>query len=102
MNYKCVTVWHKKPDGDYVRLLFEHAFIDRIKKAEISAGEYVRCDQISARLFTVCECDIDVGDRLLEGYSRDLIPPENSYVIASVKENMRVCAHLRHYKVQCV
>ncbi|MBQ3038201.1 MAG: hypothetical protein IJD30_03375 [Clostridia bacterium] len=97
-----MTLWHKKNNGEFSRIVFEHTVTSEIKGQEIKGSQRTERSSVRARLFTVRECNIQAGDKLILGYSASNAPPDNAYIISSLKKNFDVSPALRHYRADCV
>ena len=102
MKYSLITLWHKKPDGTYKRILFDRVLILKKKGLEVGGSVINEDNTMQVRIFTDKKCEISVGDMILGGYETSLTPPQDAYIIKEIKENFSTSANLRHYKVLCV
>lgn len=97
-----MTLWHKKDSSKYSRIVFDHAVVTAVKGQKILGSQRTDEGTARVRLFTVRECDVQPGDRLIQGYSVSCEPPEDAFIISSLKKNFDVSPALRHYRADCV
>lgn len=102
MRYSCATLWHKMPDGDYKRILFDRVLITKTRGAQIGGSVIDDENSIKARIFVTSKTDISIGDMLCDGYEISLTPTPDAHIIKEIKENFSTSANLRHYSVMCV
>ena len=102
MKYNLITLWHKKPDGTYKRILFDRVLIFEKKGLEIGGSVINEDNKLEARIFTAKKCEISAGDFVLPKNESSLTPPKGAYIIKEIKENFSTSANLRHYRVLCV
>ena len=95
-----VTLYHKSGDN-YEKHYFVRACVFNDSKIETGNGSHVLNNSLTIRIFTLTSPGISPGDRLVLGYSEELSPPENSYIILGVTENCRGSKKTRHYKIKC-
>ncbi len=99
MKYSLLTLWHKKPDGSYKRILFDKVLIFEKKRLSTLGSVIDEDNYLEARIFSVSRRDISVGDMILAGYEASLTPPDNAYIIKEIRENFSTNANLRHYRI---
>lgn len=97
-----MTLWHKNANSTYSRFVFQHSVITEVEGQKISGSQRTDENNVRVRLFTVKQCPIETGDRLILGYSVSDEPPEDAYIISSLKKNFDVSPALRHYRAECV
>ncbi len=102
MKCGCATLWHKLPDGNYKRILFDRVLITKKRGAKIGGSVIDREDSMSARIFLPSKTDISIGDVISDGYEISLSPTPDAYIIKEIKENFSTSANLRHYNIMCV
>ena len=95
-----VTLYHKSGDN-YEKKYFVRACVFNENKIDAANGGHVSNNSLIIRIFTLDSPEISPGDRLVLGYSDELSPPENSYIILGVTENCRGSNKTRHYKIKC-
>ena len=99
MNYKSVTLWHKKPDESYERILFDKVLIFEKKRQDTFGSVIDGNNHLEARIFSVSKRNIALGDMIAIGYESSLTPTDNAYIINEIRENFSTNANLRHYKI---
>ena len=102
MKYNLITLWHKKPDGTYKRILFDRVLIFEKKGLEIGGSVINEDNTLEVRIFTAKKCELSAGDFILPKNESSLTPPKGAYIIKEIKENFSTSANLRHYRVLCV
>ena len=102
MKYSCATLWHKLPDGNYKRILFDRVLITKKRGARIGGSVMDREDSMRVRIYLPYKTDISIGDMLLDGYEVSLLPTPDAHIIKEIKENFSTSANLRHYNIMCV
>ena len=102
MKYGCATLWHKMPDGNYKRILFDRVLITKKKGAKIGGSVIDNDNLMRVRIFLPSKTDISVGDMICDGYEISLSPTPDAYIIKEIKENFSTSANLRHYNIMCV
>lgn len=100
MNFKSVTIWHKKGQ-EYKRLLFDRATAAETRGIKGSAVGEIEENSALVRVYTLYDCGISPGDRLCMGYDEAPSPPEDAYIITAVTGFFNAGAALRHYKIEC-
>ena len=102
MKFECATLWHKLPDKTYKRILFNKVLITRERGIEAGGSLIDKKYTLKARIFTLSKCDILPGDLFCDGYEVGLIPPDDAYIIESVRDNFSTSTNLKHYSISCV
>lgn len=100
MKYNSVTIWHKTKSG-YERKFFEKASIVCSCKMTGSAAEQLETNDAAVRVYTLYDCGISCGDKILFGYDEAPNPPDEAYIISEITGFFNVTASLRHYKIIC-
>ncbi len=100
MRYNSVTIWHKTNDG-YERIFFEKASIVSTQKMSGSAAGELDRTFATVRVYTLYDCNVTTGDRILFGYDEALNPPREAYIISEITGFFNANASLRHYKIIC-
>lgn len=99
MKYNLLTLWHKRPDGSYKRILFDKVLIFEKKGLNTHGSVMDEDNRLEARIFSISKRDISVGDMIFAGYESSLTPPKNAYIVKEIKENFSTNANLRHYRI---
>ena len=100
MKYNSVTIWHKTNDG-YKRIFFEKASVIKTLGVEGGASGELENNSAALRVYTLYDCGVVPGDRLIIGYDEALTPPIEAYKIMQITDYFNVSAPLRHYKIIC-
>lgn len=100
MKYNSVTIWHKTNNG-YERRFFEKASIVSTTKMSGSAAGELNQNSATVRVYTLYDCGIATGDKIVFGYDEAPNPSDESYIISEITGFFNVNASLRHYKIIC-
>ncbi len=88
MKYSTVTVY-KRNGSDWDTLVFDKAFVRRIKSVKNdNGGRYIN-DVLTARIFSPSAARIETEDKIVEGTGAPT-PPDNALTVSEIANNYAI------------